>query len=129
MKMKVIYKPEAATEREWIVDRANPDWSVSYPVETETGWGWLEFVSRLDGMSSIAWRALLWALRKEDGEPRLRPEWVQVAWSELDLRLQCPRCEEWAVPQGHECEVPGPPEATEPVADEPEKDGETAPEA
>lgn len=104
MKMQIVYRPGKADEQKWIFDRQNPSWDVSYPVEKATDWGWLEFLKRLDAMSPTAWRALLWALRKRD-EPRLKLEFVEIDdWAEIDLRIQCFKCEEWVSPQvEHEC--------------------------
>lgn len=103
MKMKVLYKAENADRREWIVDRGDPAWNVSYPVEKATDWGWLQFLERLDGMSPTAWRALVWALRKQD-EHRLSLESVEITWTDIDILVLCPGCEEWVAPQGHECD-------------------------
>lgn len=109
MKMQITYKPEAAEPREWVVDRGNPSWDISYVTEKATDWGWVEFLERLDGISPRAWQALLWALRKRD-EPRLRLEWVEIDdWSEIEYRIQCPGCDEWLLVQEgelHECASP-----------------------
>jgi hypothetical protein len=104
--MQIVYRSGHADEQKWIFDRQNPSWDVSYPVEKVTDWGWLEFLKRLDAMSPTAWRALIWALRKAD-EPRLKIEYVTIDdWSELDLRIQCFRCEEFVRPDGdHECPI------------------------
>lgn len=104
MKMKIIYKPDAADRQEWVVDRGNPAWDVSYPVEKATDWGWLEFLQRMDAMSSIAWRALLWALRKQN-ELRLPLEAVEIDWTQIDFLVLCPGCEAWVAPQGHDCDL------------------------
>lgn len=103
MKMKIIWTPELRKEQEWVVDRHNPSWDVAYPVETATDWGWLQFLQRLDGMSPRAWRALLWALRKQE-EHRLPLESIEIDWSELDFLILCPGCNEWVEPQGHLCD-------------------------
>jgi hypothetical protein len=132
MKMQIVYKPGAADEQKWVLDRHNPAWNVSYPVETATGWGWLEFLNRFDQMSPSAWRALLWALRKQD-EQRLQLEWVEINdWTEIDFRFQCPLCKEWVRSlDDHGCA--GQPDVDEQPAevDEPKtkKAGDSDPEA
>jgi len=104
MKMKIIWTPEARAKQEWIVDRGNPAWDISYPVEKVTDWGWLEFLQRMDAMSSIAWRALLWALRKQE-ELRLPLEAVEIDWAVIDFLVLCPGCNGWVEPQGHDCDL------------------------
>jgi hypothetical protein len=117
MKMKVIYKPELRAHQEWVVDRGNPDWNISYPVETATDWGWIEFVRRLDGMSPSAWRALIWALRKID-EPRLRLDAVEIDFAEIDFEIMCPLCEVFDDPRTHECDFAAIDAADEDEADD-----------
>lgn len=132
-KMKIIWKSEAADRQEWVVDRGNPAWDISYGVEKATDWGWPEFLKRFDAFSPSAWRAIVWTLRKRD-EPRLRLEFVQVDWSEYRWFIQCPRCEEWITvadlsDQTHECPL-GEDDESDAEADEAPKAGdEPAPEA
>lgn len=110
MKVKIVYKPNAADRQEWVIDHGNPSWDVAYAVETATDWGWTEFRERLDGVSPTAWRALLWALLKRD-VPRLRLESVEINdWAEIQRHFQCPACEEWVsfTEDVHECASPEP---------------------
>lgn len=129
MKMQITWKSEAADGREWVVDRGNPAWDIAYATEKATDWGWLEFIQRLDGMSVVAWRALLWALRKQD-EPRLKLEFVEINdWSEIALNIQCPACEEWtSTLVEHECTFPDPEPEADLEVDE-QKAGDSDPEA
>jgi hypothetical protein len=101
-KLKLIYSPEAATPREFVVDMGNPPWDIMYATEKETDWPWGEFEERLGNRSAIAWRALLWVLRKRD-EPRLKVEWVELNWEELDIEAECPKCRDWITDNDHEC--------------------------
>lgn len=133
MKVQIVYKPGAADEQKWVLDRHNPSWDVSYPVEKATDWGWLEFLKRLDSMSPTAWRALIWALRKKD-ETRLRLEWVEINdWSEIDMLVQCFACEDWISHGGdHECPALSEDDEPEVEAEEPKskkKAGDPDPEA
>lgn len=130
MKMQISWKPEAADRREWVVDRGNPAWDIAYATEKATDWGWLQFIERLDGMSVVAWRALLWALRKRD-EQRLKLEWVEIDdWSEIDLKIQCPACEDWiSTTVDHECTFPDPEPEAEVRVEAEEKAGDPDPEA
>jgi hypothetical protein len=134
MKMQVTLTPEGSDPREWVVDRGNPSWDIAYATEKATDWGWLEFVERLDGMSVVAWRALLWALRKRD-EHGLQVGMVEIDdWSEIELRIQCPVCEDWVITTDkHTCVFPDPePEAEQAPAPKKaakKKAGEPNPEA
>lgn len=122
LKMRIVYKPDAADRQEWVIDRDNPPWDVAYAVEKATDWGWPEFLRRLDGISPSAWQALLWALLKRD-VGRLQLEAVEINdWTELQRHFQCAACEEWVsfTADVHECPEPEPePEAT--AEDEPKK--------
>jgi hypothetical protein len=99
---RITWTPEARNAEEWEFDRNNPKWALSYPIETVTGWGWPEFIRRLDATYPSAWRALLWALRSMpieqggSGEQRLRLESVEIDnWDEIDLGVPCPVCKGW----------------------------------
>lgn len=131
MKWQIVYRPGHADEQKWVVDRNNPAWPISYPVEKATDWGWLEFIKRIDAMSPTAWRALLWALRKQD-EPRLQLEYVEIDdWNDIDLRVECLRCGEFKESRGtHECALPEPEDDEQPDAEAEEpKAGDPDPEA
>lgn len=82
--MKIIYKPEGGSKREWDLDPGNPAWDVTYGTEKATEWPWGEFADKLAKGSSIALQALIWVLRKRD-EPRLQLSSVTPTWSEVDL--------------------------------------------
>jgi hypothetical protein len=126
MKMKVIWTPEARKPEEWVIDRGNPDWTLSYPIEKETGWSWSEFLERIDATSVIAWRALLWALRRAE-EPRLPIAAVKFVFDEVTVEVQCLGCGGWIFDDGHECATPV--EVEEPAedadAEAPKKGGKT----
>lgn len=100
--MKIIYTPEGASKQEWVIDLQNPAWDLTFATEKATDWPWAEFVGRIENQSAIAWRALLWALRKRM-EPKLTLESVVPNMDELDFEGQCPRCSEWVVDEFHSC--------------------------
>lgn len=93
-KIKLIYTPEGASPRDWVVDLQSPAWDVTFATEKATDWPWAVFVDRLQNQSAIALRALLWVLRKRD-EPRLQLDTMTVDMDEVDFAGQCPKCEEW----------------------------------
>lgn len=79
---KIIYTPEGGSKREWHLDPANPAWDVAFATEKATGWPWGEFAQRMTQGSYIAYRALIWTLRKRD-EPRLELDSVQITMAEV----------------------------------------------
>jgi hypothetical protein len=92
--IKVIYTPEGGSRKEWTVDLENPAWDITFATEKATDWPWAVFRQRLMSESAIAYRALLWVLRKRD-EPKLAIESVQPAMDEIDFAAECPDCKEW----------------------------------
>ena len=106
-KMKLIYTPEGASRREWIINLSNPGWDLTYATEKATDWPWKVFVERLENSSFIALRALLWTLRKRD-EPKLQLEAVKPDMDELDFQAECPRCKDWVDDADHDCGAQGP---------------------
>lgn len=128
-KLRLIYTPEGGSKRTFEIDMGNPAWDIMYATEKVTDWPWAVFQERLENQSAIAWRALLWVLRKRM-EPKLALDSVELNWAELDPEAQCPDCEEWVSEEGHECpaEVVEA-DAHEYVADVDEQPGESDPEA
>jgi hypothetical protein len=122
-KLKLIYSPEAATPREFVVDMGNPPWDIMFATEKATDWPWGVFQERLENQSAIAWRALLWVLRKRD-EARLKIEYVELNWEELDIEAECPKCKGWVSDGDHECPVSG-----DEVAEAGDEVGDVDPEA
>lgn len=84
-KIKLVYKPEGATPREWVISTEKPAWDLQFNTEKATGWPWAEFCARMANGSAIAMQALVWTLRKRD-EPRLQLESVEVPLESVDLQ-------------------------------------------
>ena len=83
---KIIYTPEGGSRREWVVDLENPDWDIQFGTEKATGWAWVEFAERLENVSAVATRALIWVLRKRT-EPKLHIDSVEVPMNSWDIEI------------------------------------------
>lgn len=101
--IKIVDKVEGHAPREWVLDCNDPPWEIAYHVEKATDLGWWEFYKRFLDLSPTAWRAMIWALRKQD-EARLPLDAVKPKFSEYQLVFQCFVCEEWEEVD-HECDL------------------------
>jgi hypothetical protein len=106
-KLKLIYTAEGTAPREFVVDMGSPPFPLMRETEQVTDWPWGTFKQRLEDESAIAWQALLWWLRKTNGERGLRLEHVTFDLeNEIDFEAEC-RCGEWVSAEDgdHECPV------------------------
>jgi hypothetical protein len=85
-KVRLSYKPEGGSKRDWTIDLENPAWDVAFVTEKETGWPWRVFADKLSDSSHIALRALIFALRKRD-EQRLSIDSVTPSLEEIDIEM------------------------------------------